>query len=81
MSSNKQKNILFIPGVLHGHFTGDVEIIKLLVSLGYNVTCWVLDIFAERLKNTGAKIEVYEIDRSDFNKLPPGVPKLLIMEK
>ena len=76
MSSNKQKNILFIPGVLHGHFTGDVEIIKLLVSLGYNVTCWVLDTFAERLKDTGAKIEVYSIDRSDFDKLPPGFPKL-----
>ena len=76
MSTKKSKNILYLTGVLHGHFTGNIEIIKLLVSLGYNVTCWVLDTFAERLKNTGAKIEVYEIDRSDFNKLPPGVPKV-----
>lgn len=63
---------------MHGHFTGDVEIIKLLVSLGYNVICYVLDTFAERLKNTGAKIEVYNIDRSDFDKLPPGIPKIAI---
>ena len=59
MSTKKTKNILFIPGVLHGHFPGDIEIIKLLVTLGYNVTCYVLDTFAERLKNTGAKIEVF----------------------
>jgi MGT family glycosyltransferase len=78
MSTKKTKNILFIPGVLHGHFPGDVEIIKLLVTLGYNVTCYVLDTFAERLKNTGAKIEVFSIDRSDFDKLPPGVPKIAL---
>ena len=75
MDTKKTKNILYIPGVLHGHFTGNVEIIKQLVSLGYNVTCYVLDIFAERLKNSGAKIEVLNIDRSDFNKLPPQAPK------
>ena len=75
MDTKKSKNILFITGVLHGHFTGDVEIIKQLVSLGYNVTCYVLDTFAERLKNSGAKIEVLNIDRSDFNKLPPQAPK------
>ena len=63
---------------MHGHFTGDVEIIKLLVSLGYNVTYYILDTFAERLKNTGAKIEVYNIDRSDFDKLPPGISKIAI---
>ena len=75
MDTKKSKNILYIPGVLHGHFTGNVEIIKQLVSLGYNVTCYVLDIFAERLKNSGAKLEVLNIDRSDFDKLPPQAPK------
>ena len=75
MDTKKSKNILFITGVLHGHFTGDVEIIKQLVSLGYNVTCYVLDTFAERLKNSGAKLQVLNVDRSDFKKIPPHFPK------
>ena len=76
MENKNSKNILFICGVLHGHFPGDVEIIKQLVSLGYNLTCYVIDTFAERLKHTGAKIEILKIDRSEFDKIPPQTPKI-----
>ena len=75
LENKKSKNILVINGILHGHFTGSVEIVRELVSYGYNVTCYVLDQFADRLKNVGAKIVVYNVDRSDFKKLiPPTAP-------
>ena len=74
MEEKKHKNILMVNGVLHGHFTGNVEIVRELVSLGHNVTCYVLDEFADRLKDIGAKLVVYSIDKSDFNKLPPHIP-------
>ena len=75
LENKKSKNILVINGILHGHFIGSVEIVRELVSYGYNVTCYVLDQFADRLKNVGAKIVVYNVDRSDFKKLiPPTFP-------
>ena len=72
------KNILVINGLLHGHFTGSVEVVKQLVSMGYNVTCYVLDSFAERLKNTGAKIEPLKLDLSDFKEKYPDAPNIAI---
>ena len=78
MEEKKPKNILMVNGILHGHFTGTVEIVKELVSLGHNVTCYVLDEFADRLKDIGAKLIVYSIDKSDFNKLPPHLPPYAI---
>jgi len=78
MYSKKRKNILVINGVLHGHFPGTVEIVKQLVSLGHNVTCYVLDEFVERIKNVGAKIIEFTIDRSSFKNLPPGVPLMAV---
>ena len=69
------KNILVVNGILHGHFTGSVEIVRELVSLGHNVTCYVIDQFGDRIKDVGAKIVVYNIDRSDFSKiLSPKTP-------
>ena len=69
----KHKNILVVNGVLDGHFTGSVEIVRELVSLGHNVTCYVFDKFADRLKDVGAKLVVYTIDRSKFkiDKMAP----------
>ena len=72
------KNILVINGLLHGHFTGSVEIVKQLVSMGYNVTCYVLDSFAERLSNAGAKLEILKLDLSDFETKYPEAPKIAI---
>ena len=77
MSVSKGKNILFINGVFEGHVSGVVEIIKDLVSLGHNVTCYVIDNFEEKLKKTGAKLKKYSIDISDI-KLPPQAPKMAI---
>jgi len=69
------KNILVVSGILHGHFTGSVEIVRELVSLGHNVTCYVIDQFGERMKDVGAKVVIYNVDRSDFSKiLPPTAP-------
>ena len=77
MSVSKGKNILFINGIFEGHVSGVVEIIKDLVSLGHNVTCYVIDNFEEKLKKTGAKLKKYSIDISDI-KLPPQAPKMAI---
>ena len=71
----QSKKILVVNGIFDGHFTGSVEIVRDLVSLGHNVTCYVLDEFANRLKDIGAKLVIIQIDRSDFNKLPPQAPR------
>lgn len=77
MSESKGKNILFINGVFEGHVNGVTEIIKDLVSLGHNVTCYVINSFEEKLKRTGAKLKTYYIDRNSI-KLPPDAPQLAI---
>ena len=77
MEEKKKKNILIVNGVLHGHFTGTVEIARELVSLGHNVTCLVSDEFENRIKDVGAKIVSYSVDRSKFN-IPPAAPPFAI---
>ena len=72
------KNILVINGILHGHFTGSVEVVKQLVSFGFEVTCYVLDTFADRIKNVGAKIETLNLDLSDFKEKYPEAPMIAI---
>ena len=71
------KNIFIATGLLHGHFTGDVEIIRELISLGHNVTCMVLDEFENRIKDIGAKLIVINFDRANC-KLPPDAPPYAI---
>jgi MGT family glycosyltransferase len=73
MEGKKPKNILVVNGILHAHFTVSVEIVRDLVLLGYNVTCFVLDEFEDRIKNVGAKVISYSVDKSNF-KPPPGAP-------
>ena len=75
MENKKSKNILVVSGVLHGHFTGSVEIVRELSSLGHNVTVYVLDDFKDRMKDVGAKVISYIVDRSDYKKFfPPQAP-------
>ena len=74
MSERKGKNILFINGIFEGHLSGIVEVVKDLVSLGHTVTCYILDSFADRLKNTGAKLKIYHIDKSDIRLHPKAPP-------
>jgi UDP:flavonoid glycosyltransferase YjiC (YdhE family) len=54
MADKKSKNILMVNGILHGHFTGSVELVKELLALGHKVTCYVLDEFEEKNKRRGS---------------------------
>ena len=79
MEDKKSKNILVVNGILHSHFTGSVEIIRELVSLGHKVTCYVLDEFGERAKGLGARVFVYNVDRDELKKqIPPEDPPIAI---
>ena len=79
MEDKKSKNILMVNGILHSHFTITVELVRELISLGHNVTCYVLDEFGERMKGVGAKLVVYNVDRNELKKeLPPHVPPFAI---
>ena len=68
MENKKCKNILVVSGIQRGHFTGSVEIVRELSSLGHNVTCYVLDEYEERMKNVGAKVVAYKVDRDEIKK-------------
>ena len=70
MEDKKPKNILVVNGILHAHFTVSVEIVRDLVLLGHNVTCFVLDEFEDRIKDTGAKVISFSVDRSNFKPIP-----------
>ena len=61
MSTQNGKNILVLVGLFDGHIPGMIEIVKDLTSLGHNVTCYILDKFKDRLKNTGSKLKVFSI--------------------
>lgn len=75
LSCNTGKNILALMGVFDGHIIGMIEIVKDLVSLGHNVTCYVLEKYENRLKKTGAKLKIIP----DPNiQLPPQAPKVAI---
>ena len=70
MEDKKRKNILVVNGILHGHFTGSVEIVRELISLGHNVACYVINDFEDRIKEVeGAKVVVYTVDRSGYKKI------------
>jgi hypothetical protein len=73
MEDKKPKNILVVNGILHAHFTVSVEIVRDLVLLGHNVTCFVSDEFKDRIKDVGAKVISYSIDKVNFTP-PPGSP-------
>jgi MGT family glycosyltransferase len=80
MEDKKSKNILMVNGILHGHFTGSVELVKELLALGHKVTCYVLDEFEERIKDVGAKIVVYHVDKNALKKeIPPGAPSAALV--
>jgi len=68
MEDKKSKNILVVSGILHSHFTITVELVRELISLGHNVTYYVLDEFGERMKGVRAKLVVYNVDRNELKK-------------
>ena len=73
MSDKTGKNILALMGALDGHIAGMIEILKDLVSLGHNVTCFVLEKFENRVKNIGAKLKIIP---TPHIILPPNAPKI-----
>ena len=73
MSEKARKNILVLIGIFEGHIPGILEIVKDLKSIGHNVTCYVLDIFENRLKQTGAKLIPFS--KGKF-QLPPDAPPI-----
>jgi MGT family glycosyltransferase len=78
-NKTKSKKIFFANGILHGHFTGSVEVVRELASLGHDVTCYVTDEFADRLNDIPVKKVVYSADVSEVaKKLPPYVPPFAI---
>ena len=80
MSEKKGKSILFLNGIFDGHFTGSVEIVKDLISLGHKVKCYTLTKFEERLKLTGAEIKAFDVtlNQDDLAKIPPSAPPFAI---
>lgn len=79
MSEKKPKKILVVNGILHGHFTGSVEIVRELAEMGHDVTCYVMDEFAARLEDVPVKKVVYSADVSEIAKrLPPYAPPFAI---
>ncbi|WP_044973525.1 nucleotide disphospho-sugar-binding domain-containing protein [Ruminococcus sp. HUN007] len=75
----KGKKIFVANGILHGHFTTSVELVRELVSLGYDVTCCLTDEFEARMNVENVKKIVYKIDTTEAEKmLPPNVPPFAI---
>ena len=68
MDREKCKNIAFVVGFFEGHITCTIELVKDLVSLGHNITLYVLDQYSERYKMTGAKLKIYSIEKKDLYK-------------
>ena len=79
LGETKPKKIAVLNGILHGHFTGSVEVVRELSSLGYDVTCFVIDELADRLNDVPVKKVVYSADVSEIAKrLPPFAPPFAI---
>ena len=73
--TSKPRKIAVLNGILHGHFTGSVEVVRELAGLGHDVTCFVTDEFAGRLNGIPVKKVVYSADASEIAKrLPPEAP-------
>lgn len=77
----KPKKIAVLNGILHGHFTGSVEVVRELEALGHDITCYVIDEFAPRL-NVPVKKIVYSADVSEIaknlKKVDPNAPPFAI---
>jgi len=79
LKTTNSKKILVVNGILHGHFTCSVEIVRELAEMGHDVTCYVMDEFASRLNDIPVKKVVYSADVSEIAKrLPPDAPPFAI---
>ncbi len=79
LKTTNPKKIAVLNGILHGHFTGSVEVVRELSALGHDVTCFVIDEFAKRLNDVPVKKVIYSADVSEIAKrLPPFAPPFAI---
>ena len=79
LKNASSKKIFVANGILHGHFTGSVEVVRELAALGHDVTCFVTDEFANRLNEVPVNKIVYSADVSEVaKKLPPYAPPFAI---
>ena len=69
------KNILFITAPFDGHIAGLLEVIKDLISLGHNVTIYLLDKYEPRLKQSGVKLKLFSYGKIN---LPPQAPQIAL---
>ena len=82
MSNQIGKSILFIANVFDGHIPAAIEVIKDLISLGHNVTCYTLDRFENRFKKTGAKLKPISVGKIDMpNDVPPIAINSYLLER
>lgn len=76
---NGKKKIFVASGILHGHFTTSVELVRELVASGYDVTCCVTDEFESRMNVENVHKIVYKIDTTEAEKhIPPNAPPFAI---
>jgi hypothetical protein len=73
MEDKKTKNILVLMTPFDSNVPSFYELIKDLISLGHNVTCYVVDKLESKIKPTGAKLKIYSIDLNGMNKIPPAI--------
>jgi hypothetical protein len=73
MEDKKPKNILVLMTPFDSNVPSFYELIKDLISLGHNVTCYVVDKLESKIKPTGAKLKIYSIDLNGMNKIPPAI--------
>ena len=73
MAEKKSINILILLSPFESNIPSYYELIKDLISLGYNVTCYVLDEFQSKFKSTDANLKIYTIDKSGLKKMPPAL--------
>ncbi len=75
MEEKKPKNILYIDVLYEKSIISSIEFIKDLISLGHNITCYILDELESLYKSTGAKVKTFHIDKEVFNQVPKNIAK------
>ena len=79
MEQKKSKKILAVIGTFESDIIAFYELIKELVSLGHNVTCYVLQEFESKIKSTGARLKTYVLDKINESKIPPALVKKAVV--
>ena len=79
MEEKKPKNILYLDVQLENSIISSIEFIKELISLGHNVTCYILDELEFLYKPTGARLKTFHIDKEAFKQVPKNIVKKAVI--